>query len=73
MNKQIKVSGRHCAACKNLIEIELADNNLKDKLQSSSINEKEKNDLVGLQNVTEPVVEQIIKTINKLEGYSVIN
>lgn len=71
MQRILTIKGIHCEACKKLIELELSDQQLDPYVDSVVITDAEnKQGELRLNNVSNEVLEKIIKTINKMDGYS---
>jgi len=72
MDKILTVAGMHCDACKSLIQMEIDDINLSDKVKEIGLSSDHQG-FVSLQDINEEDVKQITKAINALGKYSVIN
>jgi len=71
--KQITVQGMHCDACKKLIMMELEDAGLEKVVLGVEVSKEEKKGVFTLnEGVSDVERDQIISTIDSMEGYSVL-
>lgn len=73
MDKELKIEGMHCDACKKIITMEIEDLGLQDKLNSVDLSSEANQGFVKLSDVREEDVEKITTAINDLGQYKVIS
>ncbi|MCA9382209.1 hypothetical protein KC660_02260 [Candidatus Dojkabacteria bacterium] len=71
-NSTLKVQGMHCDACKTLIEMEIEDLNLQDKLENIDYDSDEQIGDVIFHDLTEEERSVLKQTIENLGNYKII-